>query len=104
MTENKPPLALPLPAEPSQSEQSNWDGYDLDTLRKLRAKALLRREMGRYQMQHSFDNLKTRVDDQGIRGLLFSNKTIGKLRVTDYALLGWRLASSMFKLWYRRKR
>lgn len=87
-----------------QPSDPQWEGYDLDQLRMLRAKALVRRELGRYQMQASLDNIKTRANEQGMRGLLFNDKTIGRLRTTDYLLLGWRLSSSLFKFWNRRKR
>lgn len=86
---------------PLVENESAWNGFDIDTLRMMRAKALLRREVGRVQMMSSFDGVRTRVNEKGMRGLLFDNLTIGRLKTVDYLLIGWRLATALLK--YRRR-
>ncbi len=79
-----------------------WKGLTLEQLRARRAKALLRREVGKYKINAAIDGMRTRVNDNGIRGLMFNDKTIGRLKVADYALLGWKIMQLFIKA--RRKK
>ena len=90
------PLTLP-------AEQPEWKGMTIDELRLRRAVALVRKEMGKERMAVTVEGLKGRVADNGVRGLLFNDKTITGLKTADYVLLGWKLARSLLKLWARRK-
>lgn len=83
------------------SEQ--WGGLTLEQLRMRRAKALLRREVGKVKMNTVIDGMRTRVSDNGIRGLMFSDKAIGRLKTADYMFLGWKLAQLFMKARRRRK-
>ena len=65
---------------------TQWRGLTLDELRKRRAKALMRREVG-----------KVKINDNGIRGLMFSNKAISNLKAADYVFLGWKIARLFIK-------
>lgn len=82
---------------------SQWRGLTLEQLRMRRAKALLRREVGKVKIDTVIGNLRTRVSDNGIRGLMFSNKAIGNLKIADYAFLGWKIAQIFFKVRRRKK-
>ena len=86
------------------AEETEWKGYTLEQLRMKRAMALVRREVGRERLDMAFGNMKTRVNDNGIRGLLFDNKTIGHLKTADYMLLGWNLSQTLVKLWARSRK
>ena len=46
--------------------------------------------------------MRTRVNDNGLRGLMFSNKAINTLKAADYAFLGWRIAKFFIKTRRRR--
>ena len=83
-------------------QDDNWQGLTLDQLRMRRAKALLRREVGKVKINAVLDGMKTRVNDNGIRGLMFSDKTIGRLKTADYMFLGWKIAQIFIKA--RRKK
>ena len=72
-------------------ESDEWQGMTLEQLRRARAKALIRREVGRATMQYSFDNVKDNVSSNGIRALMFSPDTVSHLKTADYVLLGFRL-------------
>ncbi len=81
---------------------SEWNGLTLDELRKRRAKALLRREVGKVKVNAVLAGMRTRVNDNGLRGLMFSNKAINTLKAADYAFLGWRIAKFFIKTRRRR--
>ena len=81
----------------------NWNGLTMDELRQRRAKALLRREVGRVQMDHVLGGMRTRVNDNGIRALMFNDTTIGHLKTADYLLLGFKLTRALLKLWRKRR-
>ena len=83
-------------------QDDNWQGLTLDQLRMRRAKALLRREVGKVKINAVLDGMKTRVNDNGIRGLMFNDKTIGRLKTADYMFLGWKIAQIFIKA--RRKK
>ncbi len=76
---------------------TQWRGLTLDELRKRRAKALLRREVGKVKINAALGNVRTRVNDNGIRGLMFSNKAISNLKAADYVFLGWKIARFFIK-------
>lgn len=76
----------------------------LDELRMKRMMALVKREVGRERINHVMDNMRTRVNDNGVRGLLFNDNTISGLKATDYMLLGWKVARPLMRLWRRRRK
>lgn len=83
---------------------TQWKGYTLDELRMARAKALLRREFGRQQLQSDLQNVGTRAKEQGVRGLLFSNNVVGKLNKVDYMYLVFRAARLLTRLWLKKRK
>ncbi len=101
MNDNVNTPATPAPAAAPASD--SWKGMTLDELRLKRTMALVRREVGREHINHVVDGLRTRVSDNGVRGLLFNNNTIAGLKTADYALLGWRLTRVLMKLWRKRR-
>ena len=87
-------------------ESGEWQGMTLEQLRRARAKALVRREVGRATMQYSIDNVKDNVSNNGIRALMFSPGTVSQLKTADYVLLGFKLTRWLMNLRYdgRRRR
>ena len=81
----------------------NWNGMTLEELRRARAKALVRREVGRATMQYSIDGMKTNVANNGVRALLFKPDTVSHLKTVDYVVLGLRLARWLMGLRRRRR-
>ena len=69
----------------------DWNGMTLEELRRARAKALIRREVGRATMQYSLDGVKSNVASNGMRALLFNSNTVTSLTTVDYVFLGFRL-------------
>ena len=67
---------------PMTDESQEWKGMTLDQLKRARARALVRREVGRATMQYSLDNVKDNVSTNGIRGLMFSPDTATSRRPT----------------------
>ena len=57
-------------------ESGDWQGMTLEQLRRARAKALVRREVGRATMQYSIDNVKDNVSNNGVRALMFSRNRL----------------------------
>jgi len=96
------PSAAPTTASTSSSAD-NWRGLTLDEIKRRRAAAYVRLEIGKVQMAHNVDGLKTRVSDNGMRGLLFNNNTIAHLKTADYLLLAFRLSRSLFNAWAKRR-
>ena len=82
---------------PASGSNDNWNGLTLEQLRMRRAKALLRRELGKVKMNAALDGMKTRVNDNGIRGLMFNDKTLGHLKAADYVFMGWKIARLFIK-------
>ncbi len=76
---------------PMTDESPEWQGMTLEQLRRARAKALVRREVGRATMQYNLDNVKDNVENNGIRALMFSPNTVSHLKTADYVLLGFKL-------------
>ena len=89
---------------PLNDESGEWQGMTLEQLRRARAKALVRREVGRATMQFDLDNLKDNVSSNGIRALMFSPGTVSHLKTADYVLLGFRLARWLMGLRGNRRR
>lgn len=88
----------------TEPQSQEWKGYTLDELRYRRAMALVRREVGRSQLDAAMGELKTRVSDNGIRGFFASNSLLKKMKLTDYLLLGFKLSNAVYKLWFKKKR
>ncbi len=86
------------------NESGEWQGMTLEQLRRARAKALVRREVGRATMQYSLDNVKDNVSNNGIRALMFSADTVNHLKTADYVLLGFRLTRWLLSLRGNRRR
>ncbi|MBR1882301.1 MAG: hypothetical protein IJ808_04695 [Muribaculaceae bacterium] len=85
-----------------EQKQHEWQGLTIDELRMMRAQALLRREVGKVQMMQTIEGMRTRVNDNGVRGLLFNDRTIGRLKTADYMFLGWRISRLMLKMWRKK--
>ena len=85
-------------------ESGEWKGMTIEQLRRARAKALVRREVGRATMQYSFDNMKDNVANNGMRALMFSSDTVSHLKTADYVLLGFRLTRWLMGLCSNRRR
>lgn len=85
-------------------EQEDWQGMTLEQLRRARAKALVRREVGRATMQYSIDNVKDNVSNNGVRALMFSPGTVSHLKTADYVLLGFKLVRWLMGLRNDRRR
>lgn len=85
-------------------DSGEWQGMTLEQLRRARAKALVRREVGRATMQYSLDNVKDNVSNNGIRALMFSPETVNHLKTADYVLLGFRLTRWLMSLRGNRRR
>ena len=85
------------------AEKSQWKGLTIDELRMRRAVALVRREMGKERMAMTYEGLKGHIADNGVRGLLFNDKTIVGLKTSDYVLLGWKIARVVMKMWRKKK-
>ena len=85
-------------------QPKEWKGYTLEELRYRRAMALVRREIGRSQLNTSVNNVKTRVSDNGIRGFMGDNSFLKKMKTADYLLLGFKLSNALYKLWRKKKR
>ena len=82
--------------------EDQWAGLTLDELRQRRARALVRREVERVKMDHVLQGARTRVSENGVRALMFKDKTIGRLKTADYLFLGFRLTRSLMKLWRKK--
>ena len=79
------PVVLP-------DESDEWQGMTLEQLRRARARALVRREVGRTTMQYSIDDMKSSVANNGVRALMFRPGTVSSLKTVDYVLLGFKLS------------
>ncbi len=85
-------------------ESDDWQGMTLEQLRRARAKALVRREVGRATMQYGLDDLKANVSNNGVRALMFSPSTVSHLKTADYVLLGFRLTRWLMGMRSNRRR
>jgi len=91
-------------AMPVNDTAADWQGMTLEQLRRARARALVRREVGRATMQYSLDNVKDNVSSNGVRALMFSPTTVSHLKTADYLLLGFRLTRWLMGLRNNRRR
>lgn len=91
---------------PSAYDEPNkeWKGLTMDELRMRRAKSLVFRDVYRASLMDKISNTREKVSQNGMRGLLFSNKTITGLKKADYAFLGYKVLNLLIKLYLRRKR
>ena len=89
---------------PINDDNAEWKGMTIEQLRRARAKALVRREVGRATMQYSLDNVKDNVQSNGVRALMFSPGTVSSLKTADYVLLGFRLTRWLMGLRNNRRR
>ena len=85
-------------------EAGEWQGMTLEQLRRARAKALVRREVGRATMQYSLDNVKDNVSNNGVRALMFSPSTVSHLKTADYVVLGFKLTRWLMSMRSNRRR
>lgn len=99
-----PGTAAPQLPVATQDAPQDWRGMTLDELRMARGKALVRREVGRATMQYSLDDMKSNVESNGLRALMFSPGTVSSLKTADYVLLGFRLARWIMSLNNNRRR
>ena len=81
----------------------DWNGMTLEELRRARAKALIRREVGRATMQYSIEGMKNNVASNGVRALFFKPDTVSHLKTVDYVVLGFRLTRWLMGLKRRRR-
>lgn len=101
MTDNSTPIVSPR--ADSAADATQWAGCTLEQLRQRRAISLVKREVGKERMNRVLDGMRTRVADNGVRGLLFNNNTISSLRTADYLLLGFKLTQALWK-WRNKRR
>ena len=92
-----------MPAHTSSSQQQ-WKGLTMDELKMRRAKQLVLREVNRASLSYQLNNARDNVSQNGIRGLLFSDKAITGLKKADYAFLGYKALALLIKLYTRRRR
>lgn len=97
------PAGASLPVATPDSPKA-WRGMTLEELRRARGKALVRREVGRASMQYSIDGLKSNVENNGVRALMFSPGTVNHLNTADYVLLGFKLTRWLLGLRNNRRR
>ncbi len=89
---------------PKGDTATTWQGMTMEQLKAARAKALIRREVGRVQIENSLYNVKSNVSSNGIRALMFSPGTVSGLKKADYLLLGFRLTRWLMNLRSSRRR
>ncbi len=92
---------VPAPQQPAATP--GWDGLTLEQLRFRRAMALVRREVGRERVSGMLDNVKSNVQQNGVRSLLFTPNTVKGLKWVDYALLGFKSFRLLSKLFGKKK-
>lgn len=100
-TQPQPQTQLPV-ASPDAPD--TWRGMTLEELRRARGKALVRREVGRASMQYSIDGLKSNVESNGVRALMFNSTALGHLKTLDYVLIGFRVARWLISARNNRRR
>lgn len=96
-----PPATMPTN---TNSSQQQWKGLTMDELKMRRAKQLVLREVNRASLSYQLNNARDNVSQNGIRGLLFSDKAITGLKKADYAFLGYKALALLIKLYTRRRR
>lgn len=93
--------AMPV-VEPDAPRE--WRGMSLAELHRARAKALVRREVERATMQFNIDGVKSNIENNGLRALMFSPGTVHQLNTADYVLLGFKLTRWLASLRGNRRR
>lgn len=88
----------------SQDAPETWRGMTLDELRRARGKALVRREVGRASLQYNIDGLKSNVENNGVRALMFKPGIVSHLKTADYLLLGFKITRWLMALRGGRRR
>ena len=83
---------------------ASWKGMTLDELKMRRAKSLIKREVGRMDLMREVQQARSNVQENGVRGMLFSNSQIAGLKKADYAFLSYKLVKMLVKLYARRRR
>lgn len=100
---NETTIPAEMPAIAPVQEPSQWKGCTLDELRQRRAISLVKREVGKERINHVLNGMRTRVADNGVRGLLFNNNAISGLKKADYLLLGLRVTRALWN-WRKKRR
>lgn len=95
-----PPANVEAAAPVAEPE---WNGYTIDELQRLRAKALVKRELGRMQLLGMASNMQQSVQNNGMRGLLFNKNQVLGLKKADYMLLAFKATRLLAKWWLRRR-
>ncbi len=84
-------------------EPAKWQGLTLDELRYRRALSAVKLEAGKSQMTNLLDNTKNKVESGGMRGLLFKNSLVSKLKFADYLILSYQATRTLLKIWRKFK-
>ncbi len=79
-------------------ESGNWQGLTLEQLRYRRALSAVKLEAGKERITNFMGDTKEKVEKGGLRGLLFSNKMVGRLKWVDYLILGYQVTRGFSKL------
>lgn len=75
----------------------------LEELRYRRALEAVKVEVGKERMLSVMGNTKEKVQKNGLRGLLFSNKIVGSLKFVDYLIIGFQVSKIMTRMWRKFK-
>lgn len=86
------------------SKNINNRGMTLEELRTKRAKALIMSEVTKAQLLSSYNVMKSKNGNHGIRAFLFSNSVVKSLKTADYIFLGAKAAMLGFRLWRNHKK
>ena len=89
---------------PKGDTAATWQGMTMEQLKAARAKALIRREVGRVQIENSLYNVKSNVSSNGIRALMFRPGTVNHLKTADYLVLGFRITRWLMNMRGNRRR
>lgn len=80
------------------------DGLTLSQLRYQRAMALVKLEMSKEQLASTVIHAKQRASSEGLRGFFMNSIAIKRMKIADYAFLGFKLSQLVFKLWRKRNK
>ncbi len=89
---------------PQMDAPREWRGMTLDELRKARARALVKREVGRAALQYDVEGVKSNYASNGIRALMFRPGTVNHLKTADYLVLGFRITRWLMNMRGNRRR
>ena len=84
-------------------DQNSWQGCTLEELQKRRVIALVKRELGREKLKSDLAQMKDKMSTNGVRGMLFSNSDLPKLKKADFLFLGWKLIKGIIKFRNRKR-